>query len=294
MTPRRPSVPHLVYAAPMSPAKVASELNVRILLPKDQIAALGEEAFTIAWTVAHTTSLRVLRDVRESLVKVLAEGTTFREWKRTLTATMAGQWSATSGHLLTVFRTTIGSAYEAQRAKDLLDNSEVEYLVFDAINDDRVRDSHLALDGKVWRRDQFPTSYWPPLDYNCRCTVYPTDQRHVDTFPKGALTSGKVPGVEPAPGFDAPPTWQVLDWTARQRLAEAMTKVGLPGRFIAPPGPAPAPKPVPPPAPRPVPPPAPKPVAVPGPRPAPVIPAPPATHPLAGGRQPIVQRGGTP
>jgi SPP1 gp7 family putative phage head morphogenesis protein len=45
-------------------------------------------------------------------------------------------------------------------------------LQFDAVNDARARPSHLALDGKIAPMDDaFWDVYFPPLDWNCRCTV---------------------------------------------------------------------------------------------------------------------------
>ena len=52
------------------------------------------------------------------------------------------------------------------------DKGTLPYLMFDAVHDDRTRVSHKELDGIVRPVDDpFWTNYYPPLDYNCRCTV---------------------------------------------------------------------------------------------------------------------------
>lgn len=50
-----------------------------------------------------------------------------------------------------------------------LDGDEV-WFVYRTQHDDRVRPSHAALDGSVWRVDD-PQAPTPPIDYGCRCFI---------------------------------------------------------------------------------------------------------------------------
>lgn len=50
----------------------------------------------------------------------------------------------------------------------------VEVFEFTTVGDERVRATHAALDGLTFRKDAtFVKRVWPPLDWNCRCSVIP-------------------------------------------------------------------------------------------------------------------------
>jgi hypothetical protein len=63
----------------------------------------------------------------------------------------------------------ITGADQAALDAGMLDGDEVWY-EFHTQQDDRVRPSHAALDGSVWRVGD-PDAPVPPLDYGCRCFV---------------------------------------------------------------------------------------------------------------------------
>lgn len=169
---------------PLSPQKVLEWLREKALVTDpDELAMLGEEAYRLAWSVASVTELSVLESLREGLQTVISEGGTVRDWLGMLDELAAETgWSTTDGHAQTIFRTTLASAYESDRYNELTGSEFVDYLVYTAIHDDRVRAEHLALDGMAWPREQFPDEYWPPIDYNCRCSVIPADAADLQTL----------------------------------------------------------------------------------------------------------------
>ena len=72
--------------------------------------------------------------------------------------------------LKTEYDTALESAIMAHR----WDSLDAEYLEFSTVGDNRVRPEHAALDGKTFPKNHsFWNTYYPPLDYNCRCTVVP-------------------------------------------------------------------------------------------------------------------------
>lgn len=221
---RRPAVPHRTYFTPMSPKAALAEFTSHVVLTQAELATLGEQAWSVAWTVARAATVEVASAVRDSLAAALQEGMTFAEWRKTIPEA----WETTRAHMATTFRTTLGSAYEAQRAGDLLYSDVVEFLVFDAINDDRVREEHLALDNKAWPRAQFPPGYWPPLGFNCRCTVYPEDRAGMQRYPGDALQQGPVQGFQVHEGFDAPPTFSGLNEACQRSLQEGLARLESP------------------------------------------------------------------
>lgn len=76
-----------------------------------------------------------------------------------------------------------------------IENSKEDYpyLEFQAVNDANTRKSHAALDGIIRRvDDDFWKKYFPPLDWNCRCT---TERK--ESGKQTVLTGKDLPDVEP-------------------------------------------------------------------------------------------------
>jgi SPP1 gp7 family putative phage head morphogenesis protein len=208
----------------MSPDAALAEFTSHVVLTQAELATLGEQAWTVAWTVARAATVEVASAVRDSLAAALQEGLTFAEWRKTV----PDVWETTKAHMATTFRTTLGSAYEAQRAGDLLYSDVVEYLVFSAINDDRTTEQCRSLDGKAWPRAQFPPAYWPPCWFNCRSTVYPEDRAGMQRYPGDALQQGPVQGYTPREGFDGPPTFSGLLTASQRSLQEGLARLDSP------------------------------------------------------------------
>lgn len=66
----------------------------------------------------------------------------------------------------------------------------------DGVPDDRVRPSHAALHGTVWRLDD-PRAPIPPLDYGCRCSL-------VHCAAPGTAAAKVLPDVAPSPPVTSP------------------------------------------------------------------------------------------
>lgn len=217
---------------PLSPSQVLKVLAEKLLLTKDQIEALGEYAYLIAWTVAYVTELRVLEALRESLLVIIREGGTLDDWRDALDDIWDQYgWGTSDWHAETIMRTTLAQVYEAERFEMLMEDPAVEYLMYSAINDDRVREEHLALDGMTWKREEFPTQIWPPNGYNCRCTVIPVSADNLAQL--GAKLQQAGPPIvngqrwQPDPGFSSPPTLSGLQGAAMEQLRQAATRMGI-------------------------------------------------------------------
>jgi hypothetical protein len=141
----------------------------KLALPADEIARiageLGDGVWDLAWSVASVTDLSVLESLRESLVTIMQEGGTLRDWLSMLDD-LGWRSPLGAGHEKTIFNTTLGTVMEGERYDLLAGNPNVEFLVWDAIDDDRVDEECLALDGQTWPRDEFPPELWTPIHYN--------------------------------------------------------------------------------------------------------------------------------
>ena len=52
------------------------------------------------------------------------------------------------------------------------------YWEYSTAKDERVRDSHRALEGKIFKVND--SQYYPPLGFNCRCVTIPISQRQAE------------------------------------------------------------------------------------------------------------------
>ena len=75
-------------------------------------------------------------------------------------------------YLRAEYNHSVGSSQQAAIWADAWENRELFDLQFDATNDQRTRPEHAALEGIVRPVDDpFWNIYYPPLGWNCRCTV---------------------------------------------------------------------------------------------------------------------------
>ena len=154
----------------------------------DWTDTLGE-AHAKAFTVAHVARMDVLQDIRGAVDQAIADGQTFREFRKNLEPTLKkkGWWgrkmvvnkkgvaeSVLEGsphRLRTIYNTNMKSAYNAGREEFFQKNkANRPYGQYVAVIDPKTRSSHGRLHGKVFPLDDpFWDSFTPPLDFNCRC-----------------------------------------------------------------------------------------------------------------------------
>lgn len=151
----------------------------KITLTREDFDALMAEAQVYAFTVARISSIQIIADIQAEVQRAIIEGTTLEDFKKAMPGLMAKHgWSGlTPWHTETVFRTNVQMAYGMGQLEGMTAPHVLEAFPFwqySAINDGRVRPSHLALDGKVYPADHpFWKIHFPPWGYNCRCDVIP-------------------------------------------------------------------------------------------------------------------------
>jgi SPP1 gp7 family putative phage head morphogenesis protein len=102
--------------------------------------------------------------------QVLIDGGTFNDFKKLVEE---NEIILSEPYLKNVFRTNIQTAYGHGRWQQQQRNkAKRPYLMYVAINDSRVRPSHLALN-RIIRHidDPFWLKYYAPWDFMCRCTI---------------------------------------------------------------------------------------------------------------------------
>ncbi len=176
------------------------------LPPKEAIAYLKGKGYAItldweemwqaahakAFTVAKATRLDILEDIRKAVEKALAEGKTGAWFERELKPILQGKgWWGRQEHidqgtgeitqvqlgspwrLETIYRVNLQTAYMAGRYQEQMANvDDRPYWQYVAVMDRRTRQTHRALNGKVFRFDDpFWQSFYPPNGWRCRCRV---------------------------------------------------------------------------------------------------------------------------
>ncbi len=141
----------------------------KIVLP-DEFYKLDLNTRQMAATVSFLSSIEQVETVIKSVNKVLIDGGTFNDFKKLVEE---NEIILSEPYLKNVFRTNIQTAYGHGRWQQQQRNkANRPYLMYVAINDSRVRPSHLALN-RIIRHidDPFWLKYYAPWDYMCRCTI---------------------------------------------------------------------------------------------------------------------------
>lgn len=152
-----------------------------------------------AFTVAKAMRLDILQDIRNGLLTALETGQTLKDFETGLKPLLQakGWWGkavtvdpdtldaqlvqlGSSRRLKTIYQTNLQSAYMAGRHKRQQEAGAFPYLMYVAVMDQRTRESHALLNGKVYRKDDPVWDVlYPPNGFNCRCRTR-------------ALTAGQV------------------------------------------------------------------------------------------------------
>ncbi|WP_286715206.1 phage minor head protein [Acinetobacter sp. UBA2581] len=171
----------------------------KIVLP-DEFYSMDLKTRQLATTVSFLSSLEQIETVIKAVNKSIADGGTFKDFQKLIEES---EIILPKHYLDNVFRTNIQSAYGHGRWQQQQRNKAKQpYLMYSAINDSRVRPSHLALNRIVRPIDDpFWLTHYPPLGFRCRCTVIALTE-------KQALKYGITPDDQ------LPEIAEALDWSS--------------------------------------------------------------------------------
>ena len=168
------------------------------------------EAHAKAFTVAQVARADILQDLRGAVDQAIADGQTFREFKKNLEPTLKkkGWWGkgkvtdkktgkertvqlGSPYRLETIYHTNMKSSYHAGREEFFQKNKAARpYGQYWAIIDPKTRDEHRKLHKKTFPLDDpFWDSFTPPLDYRCRCRKRALSERAVKRMGIKVLSS---------------------------------------------------------------------------------------------------------
>lgn len=152
-----------------------------------------QEAHAKVFTVAKVTKLDILLDIRNAVEKAIRDGTTLQQFKKDLVPKLIDQgwWGkdkdtgaqlGSPSRLKKIFEININVAHSAGRYNQMMDNKDFRpWWKYMAIEDNRTRKSHLKLNELVLKFDDpFWISFYPPIDWLCRCKVMALSDRNLE------------------------------------------------------------------------------------------------------------------
>ena len=181
--------------------------------------AMPAEKRAQAFTVSGLAKLDQVQRVADELAKAQLEGKTLHEFQ---TWAKDQDWQLPRHRLETIYRNAAQTAYQAGHWRDFEEGKdERPYLMYDAINDSRVRPSHLALDNTIKPVDDpFWDTHSPPLGHRCRCSIRSLSPREAMKY--GGVTQHVPAEGGPDEGWGSKPTeWgRVLERLKAEQLAK--------------------------------------------------------------------------
>lgn len=198
----------------LSPYSSAVEyMRKRANLTKDDIERLSKQYYETAVEVTRNLGNAAEKAAKQAMLEITQKGVHSREGIMILRRNLdAIGVTAESSYLLeTLVRTQISIGYGAGRW-DVMQDPDIQEILwgyeYSAVDDDRVRANHLALDGiQLPKNHPKWSEIWPPNGFNCRCTTFemfdPPDG--YKEFPDKVEVEGVSVIPEPDIGWDFNP-----------------------------------------------------------------------------------------
>lgn len=146
-----------------------------------------------AFTIAGISDVKLIDQIKNALGDALASGETEKDFETAVNAVTdeAGVERLAGTQVDSIFQTAVQTAYQNGRFEQMSSPevaAALPYWVIRTAGDDRVRPAHAALDGFAARYDDAVwMRLYPPLGFNCRCTV---TAEGPDDVPEDAGTPG--------------------------------------------------------------------------------------------------------
>lgn len=187
--------------------------------------AMAADKRAQAFTVSGLARLDQVQAVADALAKSQANGDTFADFKKWANTQ---DWALPRHRLETIYRNSVQTAYNAGHWREFEENAKNRpFLMYDAINDSRVRPSHLALDGIIKPvGDVFWKTHSAPLGHRCRCVLRSLSRD--EAMRRGGVTQNPPAEGVPDAGWGHTPTdgFRGLINSIENRLSKCRVNMG--------------------------------------------------------------------
>lgn len=186
--------------APLSfgvkPEEAIKYFRSKQVVTRKEFDLLAEDARSAAFTVSGIYKQDILEGFKSEIADSLEQGTSQKELTKRLRSILAGAGHRQLGafHLETVIRTNLAMAYATGRRRSLEAVTEdFPFWQYHAVGDDRVRATHLVLDGMILPANHdFWRDHYPPWEFSCRCSCTATDSIPDDYNHQNPSGTGEV------------------------------------------------------------------------------------------------------
>lgn len=173
----------------------AEFLSSKEAVPMEVYEQLQKRARDRAFSVSRYTEAEVLNQFLRELVDAVEDGTTGTEFRKRMNDFLErnGYKTASPWHLDVIFRTNLQTAYNAGHYESMQTAKKFRpYWQYKTAGDGHVRESHAAMQDRVYAADDPIWDVWyPPNGFRCRCTVVSLSKRQVEE--KGLTVSDRPP-----------------------------------------------------------------------------------------------------
>lgn len=180
---------------------------------------ISEEYKALAFTISGYSQIQILKKFHDVLLKAIEDGTTMEQFKKDMNEFLEakGYMGITNFQADNIFRTNAQTAYAVGHYKQMTNPTVMKlrpYWQYDAVNDNKTRLSHRAMDGRVYRADDPIWDTWyPPNGYRCRCGIRTLSERQIKQqglkveteMPKAGVVNGVFVNILPDHNFDTNP-----------------------------------------------------------------------------------------
>lgn len=191
----------------------------KVVLP-DEFYSMDLNTRQLATTVSFLSGIEQIETVIKSLNKTLAEGGTFNDFQKLVEE---NEIVLSKHYLKNVFRTNIQTAYGHGRwIQQQKNKAKRPYLMYSAIDDTRVRPSHLALN-RIIRHidDPFWLLYYPPWGFMCRCTIIALTEKEAKKL--GITSDEDLPQIAEDMGWSTSPlTFGEMESVVDQKITDSI------------------------------------------------------------------------
>lgn len=197
----------LAYLFGQKPERAIAYLKAKGMTISFDWYEVLDDAHNRAFTVAKAMKLDVLQDLRDGVAKAMDDGLTYQDFRRDLEPTLRakGWWGykevlnektgelrmaqlGSPARLNLIYEQNVQSIYSAGRYRSQMDFAKSRpYWMYVAVMDMRTRPTHAAMNGQIFRYDdEVWNSFYPPLDWRCRCRVRALDDEGMINMVKDA------------------------------------------------------------------------------------------------------------
>ena len=170
---------------PMPPVEALKFFRKKVPVSDSAFQAMDAKMRAAAFRIAGVEEQGLVTAVRDKIEAALRGESTLGQFLKEAPALFQshGVTPTSQHHLETMFRTNTMTALNAGKWAEAQDPELADLFPlyrYSAILDDRTREDHAAMHGFTAPIDDpIWDTFWPPLSYNCRCTVVPLSESYV-------------------------------------------------------------------------------------------------------------------